>query len=224
MRRLAWLIAAVACSPAPPERLQTPKPLPGRCKTPGEIAQLAAPILATNKARDAAAIAKFTADRGLTIDSNALPMMIANQPRWVGGASGPLPDAESVERAIEESHHRGRDLVRIDLGRAMWSQVIVARAGDGERCAPDPLPPTSWMLAHDATGESVAIRTRYGRHVVSSVEQCGTCSVGCGIPVNDSEWMAVLLPIAAGVPYRIESLDLPQDRVQIWCEHETPAM
>jgi hypothetical protein len=223
VRRLGLWIAVAACSPAPPERLHTPKPLPGRCKTSEQISQIEQPILAANKPRDDAAAAKFLAERQLTLDGSKLPMMIAGKPRWTGAANEQLPDAQAVQSAIFDAHHREHDLFRVDLGRATWSQVIVDPNTE-DPCARDPLPATTYALAHDASGTAVVIRTRTSRHIATSVEQCGTCFIGCGIPVDGYPWVAVLLPIAAGVPSRIETLDLVEDRVQVWCEEEKPAM
>jgi hypothetical protein len=68
------------------------------------------------------------------------------------------------------------------------------------------------------------MHTRTARHIVTWVVQCGSCFVGWGIPEDAPDWTAVLLPLAAGVPYRIETLDLVDDQVKVWCEHEMPAM
>lgn len=223
MRRIGWLIAVAACSPAPAERLRDPKP--AACKSQDDIAKLEAPIYAANVPRDDAARAKFLADRQLTLDGGTLPMMLAGRPQWSAGAKDQLPDPDAVQRAVDEAHHRDRELIRLDLGRATWSQVVVERAtADEQPCVRDPLPAPTWQLAHDPTGTTVVLRTRTSRKIVSSVEQCGTCYVGCGIPTNGFEWIAVVLPVAAGVPYRIEKLDLVDDHVEVRCEREANAM
>ena len=222
MRGRWWLIAVVACSPAPPERLHDPKPKPG-CKTPAQVYDVEKPVFEASAARLAAARTSFLAEHALTLDADVRLHEIAGTTYGAKDA----PQHDMVRRAIGAAlrSQPDRDLIQIDLGRPTSSQVVIQRADAAhDPCGRKPLPPIRFELAHDASGQSVVIRTRISRHIVTSVDQCGACTYGCGIPQQGSEYSGVILPIAAGVPYRVETLDLVDDQVQVWCERETPAM
>lgn len=222
-------MVVAACSPAPPEHLRDPRPLPNRCKTPAQIAELERPILDASKGRRDTVLERFVAERKLTLTGENLPAFYPSFDPSRHGNDARVRDSDYVDRAIEkaiDSANRAggkESRLVVDLGRPAWSQVIVDfgvfephPCGDYEA--------TEYLLAHDPSGAAVAVRAHTSRTVVTIGEQCGECSVGCGSPSMHMEWEAVVLPIATGAAVRIENVELVEDEVRVRCEREVQAI
>jgi hypothetical protein len=197
--RCAWIwIVAAACSGAPAEEQlpSGPPPSPRSCKDVDLVETMQTEHATTNQALVHDAFAAYESAHGLT-ENEQQPLAL----RMDEAASLELPR----DGGVFEAHGR-------------W-MLMDDRFGHDRDCAV--LLDHEDRLAHGADGAPVLVQVHVEREWSAHVEQCGSCTVGCGIPWSEAP-IVWTLPVTAA-PTVVDAGTVTLDELTVSCEREVPA-
>lgn len=197
--RWAWMwLGVAACSGAPAEEQLPggPPPSPRTCKDADLVATMLDEHATKNQALVHDAFAAYESAHGLTEDEV--------QPRGL---------REDEIAALPPSRENG--VVALD-GR--W-YLFDDHLDHGRNC--ELLLDHEDRLAHGADGAPVLIQVHVERASSARVEQCGTCTVSCGIPWSNAP-LVWSLPVTAA-PTVVDAGTVTLDDLTVSCEREVPA-